>query len=78
MDIFILDSYVVILFSEKWTAWGNTWDTNYTPGVDFLDHDFLNLKDSSQDLSNEGCSNITIFWQITKNYKFWPLTTISE
>ena len=22
MDIFILDSYVVILFSDKWTSWG--------------------------------------------------------
>ena len=23
------------------------------------------------------CSNIAIFWQITWNYRFWPLTTIS-
>ena len=31
----------------------NIWDTNYTPGVDFLDHDFfIILKNSDQDLSN--------------------------
>ena len=29
-----------------------TWDPNYTPWVDFLDHDIL--KNSGQDLSNEG------------------------
>ena len=23
---------------------GPTWDPNYTPGVDFLDHDFYNLE----------------------------------
>ena len=40
-DIFILDSHVAILFSDKWTTWGNIWDPNYTPGVDFLDHNFL-------------------------------------
>ena len=32
---------------------GNTWDPNYAPGMDFLDHIFFNLKNSSQDLSNE-------------------------
>ena len=31
-----------------------TWDPNYTPGVDFLDHNFIILKNSHQDLSNEG------------------------
>ena len=35
-----------------------TWDPNYTQGVDFLDHDFYNLKNSSQDLSNEGSNFI--------------------
>ena len=33
---------------------GNTWDPNYAPGLDFLDHIFFNLKNSGQDLSNEG------------------------
>ena len=33
---------------------GNTWDPNYAPGLDFLDHNFFNLKNSGQDLSNEG------------------------
>ena len=36
-----------------------TCDPNYTPGVDFLDHDFLSSKNSGQDLSNEG-SNLTL------------------
>ena len=59
MDIFILDSYVVILFSDKWTAWGGILGTqNYTPGVDFLDHNFFNLKNLGQDLSNEGSNFI--------------------
>ena len=32
-----------------------TWDPNYTLGVDFLVHDFfIILKNSHQDLSNEG------------------------
>ena len=36
-----------------------TWDPNYTPGVDFLDHDFfIILKNSHQDLSNEGSNFI--------------------
>ena len=35
-----------------------TWDPNYAPGVDFLDHRFLNLKNSSQDPSNEGSNFI--------------------
>ena len=37
---------------------GNTWDSNYTPGLDFLDHIFFNLKNSGQDLSNEGSNFI--------------------
>ena len=31
MDIFILDSYVVILFSDKWTSWGGILGTQITP-----------------------------------------------
>ena len=31
MDIFILDSYVVILFSDKWTSWGLFVGTQITP-----------------------------------------------
>ena len=31
-----------------------TCDPNYTPGVDFLDHNFFDLKNSGQDLSYEG------------------------
>ena len=37
---------------------GDIWDPNYTPGLDFLDHIFFNLKDSGQDLSNEGSNFI--------------------
>ena len=37
-----------------------TWDPNYTPGVNFLDHDFYNLKNSGQDVSNEGSNFILI------------------
>ena len=37
----------------------NTCDPNYTPGLDFLDHIFFNLKNSGQDLSNE-CSNFIL------------------
>ena len=33
-------------------------DPNYTPGVDFLTMIFDNLKNSSQDLSNEGSNFI--------------------
>ena len=33
---------------------GETWDPNYTQGLDFLDHDFfVILKNSHQDLFNE-------------------------
>ena len=35
-----------------------TWDPNYTPGTDFLDHIFSILKNSGQDLSNEGSNFI--------------------
>ena len=35
-----------------------TWDPNYTPGVDFLTMIFYNLKNSHQDLSNEGSNFI--------------------
>jgi hypothetical protein len=41
-----------------WVA--GTWDPNYTPGVNFLDHDFYNLKNSGQDVSNEGSNFILI------------------
>ena len=33
-------------------------DPNYTPGVDFLDHDFLSSNNSGKDLSNEGSNFI--------------------
>ena len=42
----------------KFESSPNTWDPNYTPGVDFLDHDFLSSKKSGQDLSNEGLNFI--------------------
>ena len=36
-----------------------TWDPNYTLArVDLLDHDFFNLKNSHQELSNEGSNFI--------------------
>ena len=54
MDIFILNSYVVILDIMG----GNTWDPNYATGLDFLDNIFFNLKNSGQDLSNEGSNFI--------------------
>ena len=41
MDIFILDSYVVIFFLTSGQCEAETWDPNYTPGVDFVDLDFL-------------------------------------
>ena len=37
----LLDSYVVKKFLRSDQHGGRTWDPNYTPGVDFLDHDFL-------------------------------------
>ena len=40
-DIFILDSYVVIVFPTSGQHEAGTWNSNYTPGMDFLDHDFL-------------------------------------
>ena len=41
MDIFILDSYVVILFLDKWTAWGGILGPKLHPGVEFFDHENL-------------------------------------
>ena len=35
-----------------------SWDPNYTPGVDFLDQNFLSSKNSGLDLSNEGSNLI--------------------
>ena len=35
-----------------------TWDPNYAPGVNFLTMTFYNLKNSPQDLSNEGSNFI--------------------
>ena len=59
MDIFILDNYVVILFSDKWTSWVGILGTQITPGDwIFLNHIFFNLKKSGQDLSNEGSNFI--------------------
>ena len=49
MDIFILDSYVIILFSDKCTSWGGIIGTQIMP---------RDLKNSSQDLSNEGSNFI--------------------
>ena len=38
----LLDGYVVKKFLRcDLHGGGRTWDPNYTPGVDFLDHDFL-------------------------------------
>ena len=34
------------------------WDPNYTLGVDFLDHDFLQSKNSHRDLSKKGSNFI--------------------
>ena len=36
----------------------NSWDPNYTPGVDFLGHIFSSSKNSGLDLSNEGSNFI--------------------
>ena len=53
MDGTAVKFYLVICPHEA-----GTWDSNYTPGVDFLDHDFLSSKNSGQDLSNEGSNFI--------------------
>ena len=37
---------------------GNTWDQTYAQGLDFLDHNFFILKNSGQDLSNQGSNFI--------------------
>ena len=37
---------------------GNIWDPNYAPGLDFWTTFFFNLKNSGQDLSNEGSNFI--------------------
>ena len=59
MDIFILDSYVVILFSDKWTSWGGILGTQITPrDWIFWTTFFFNLKNLGQDLSNEGSNFI--------------------
>ena len=51
---------------------GNTWDPNYAPGLDFLDHNFFNLKNSGQDLSNEGSisilSSVEVFIELLKHF----------
>ena len=41
MDIFILDSYVVIFFLTSDQPEACYLGPNYTPGVDLLEHDFL-------------------------------------
>ena len=43
---------------------GNTWDPNYAPGLDFLDHIFFNQKNSGQYLSNEGSNFILSLLEI--------------
>ena len=53
MDGTAVKSFLVICPHEA-----GTWNPNYTPGVDFLDHDFLSSKNSGQDLSNEGSNFI--------------------
>ena len=58
MDIFILDSYVVILFADKWTSWGKYLGPKLRPGIGFFGPRFFNLKNSGQDLSNEGSNFI--------------------
>ena len=55
MDIFIPD---IILFLKSGHYEAGTSDPNYTPGVDFLTMNFYNLKNSNQDLSNEGSNFI--------------------
>ena len=66
---FVKDSYfkfwatfelviLAIVFRQVDIMGGNTWDPNYAPGLDFLDHIFFNLKNSGQDLSNEGSNFI--------------------
>ena len=47
-----------VFLADLPTFEAETWNTNYTSGVDFLDHDFYNLKNSSQDLSNGGSNFI--------------------
>ena len=58
MDILILDNYVVILFSGKLTSWGEYVGPKLCPGFGFFGPHFLNLKNSGQDLSNEGSISI--------------------
>ena len=41
MDIFILDSYVVILFSDKWTSWGKYLGPKLCPGNGFFGPHFF-------------------------------------
>ena len=58
MDFFIYRRNCCQFFLVICPHEAGTWDPNYTLGVDFLDHDFYNLKHSSQDLSNEGSNFI--------------------
>ena len=39
-----MDGTAVNFFSWLTTHEAGTWEPNYTPGVDFLDHDFLKSK----------------------------------
>ena len=51
-----MDGTAVKFFSVICPHEAGSWDKNYTLGVDFLDHDIL--KNSGQDLSNEGSNFI--------------------
>ena len=63
--ILILDSYVLICFSAKWPAWGWELGTQITPqGWIFWTMIFIILKNSHQDLSNEGSNFILISLEV--------------
>jgi hypothetical protein len=63
MDFFIYRQNCCQFFLLIFLHEAGTWDPNYTSGVDFFDHVFYNLKNSSQDLSNEE-SNFILSSQI--------------
>ena len=79
--------YVLSIYFSWFSYMRLKFGTKITPGVDFSDLDVYYIKKFYQDLSNEGSKNILSpledikyirFWQITRNQRFWILSTISE
>ena len=58
MDFFIYERNCCQFFKADFPTQGENLGSKLHPRVDFLDHDFYNLENSSQDLSNEGSNFI--------------------